>query len=191
MSALEIAAVIVSALGVWLTIRRNPACWPVNLLAVVLYGRVFFEARLYSDTLLQGMFGLFALYGWWCWRRGLGGEGKISIDRLAWVAGLWGVGAGILGSLLLGFAMARYTDAAMPWLDATLTSFSLVGQFWAARKYIASWWLWIVVDVVYCGLYLSRELYLTAGLYAFFVYLAALGLRDWTRVWRAGREQAA
>ena len=67
------------------------------------------------------------------------------------------------------------------WLDASLTGFSLVGTWWGARKYIANWWLWIVVDVVYVGEYLLKHLILTAVLYAVFVLLAMLGLRDWRR----------
>jgi len=76
--------------------------------------------------------------------------------------------------------MKHHTDASLPWLDAALTGFSLVGTWWGARKYIANWWLWIVVDVVYVGEYLFKGLDLTAGLYALFVPLAVLGLRDWT-----------
>jgi len=60
-------------------------------------------------------------------------------------------------------------------------SYSLVASWWGARKHIANWWLWIVVDIVYVGEYLYKELWVTAVLYAFFVYLAALGLRDWRR----------
>jgi nicotinamide mononucleotide transporter len=184
MSPLEIAAVVISAWAVWLTVRRLPWCWPVSLISVLLYAKVFFDARLYSDTLLQGVYGAFALYGWWEWRRGTGDDGRIRVATLT-VAG-WGIGvaAGAAGTVALGFVMARYTDAAVPWLDAGLTSFSLVAQYWAARKYLESWWMWIIVDVIYTGLFLTRALTLTAGLYAAFIVLAALGLRDWSRVLR-------
>jgi nicotinamide mononucleotide transporter len=45
-----------------------------------------------------------------------------------------------------------------------------------------------VVDVVYIGEYLLKHLILTAVLYAVFVLLAMLGLRDWRR---ALEQQAA
>ena len=63
MSALELAAVVASALGVWLTGRRAPVCWVVMVLASALYGIVFWQARLYADAALQGVFALLALYG--------------------------------------------------------------------------------------------------------------------------------
>jgi len=37
------------------------------------------------------------------------------------------------------------------------------------------------VDVIYIGEYIYKHLNLTAGLYALFVALAVLGLRDWRR----------
>jgi nicotinamide mononucleotide transporter len=81
--------------------------------------------------------------------------------------------------------MARFTDAAVPWLDAGLTSYSLVAQYWTARQRVANWWLWIGVDLVYTGLFLWKALYLTAGLYAAFVVMAVLGLRRWQGAARA------
>ena len=51
----------------------------------------------------------------------------------------------------------------------------------AARKYVASWWLWIILDVLYTGVFLYKALYLTAGLYAGFVVLAIYGLLAWQR----------
>jgi nicotinamide mononucleotide transporter len=62
-----------------------------------------------------------------------------------------------------------------------LTSYSLVASWWAARKHIANWWLWIAVDLVYIGEYVYKNLRLTAALYALLVALAVLGLRDWRR----------
>jgi len=71
--------------------------------------------------------------------------------------------------------------AALPHLDAALASYSLVASWWQARKHIASWWLWIIVDAIYIGEYIYKNLQLTAVLYAGLVALAVLGLRDWRR----------
>lgn len=80
--------------------------------------------------------------------------------------------------------------AALPYLDATLTSYSLVASWWQARKHTANWWLWIVVDLVYIGEYLYKDLWPTALLYAGLVALAVLGLRDWQRAEAATQERA-
>jgi len=77
--------------------------------------------------------------------------------------------------------MATYTDASAPWLDASLTAFSLVAQVWMAQKRLENWLLWIILDVIFVGLFIHKELYLTAGLYALFTLLAVHGWRQWQR----------
>lgn len=191
MSTLEIIAVLVNVLGVWLTARRIRWCWPVSVVAVLLYAEIFYEAKLYSDMLLQVIFAFLQGYGWWRWSTGGLDQGKVHVGRIAPGEALLGLLVGVLGAVLLGSLMATFTDAAVPWLDASLTAFSLVASVWAARKYVASWWLWIVLDVVYVGMYLFKDLHLTAGLYAGFVLLALYGLRAWTRDLREQQPRAA
>jgi nicotinamide mononucleotide transporter len=177
----ELIAAAMSAVDVWLATRRSMISWPVTILASALYGEQFRESKLYSDMLLQGIFVLFAVYGWWHWHRGLKAEGSVRVVSPGGAVLLRDAAVGAGASVLLGWWMMRHTDASLPWLDAALTCFSLVGTWWGARKYLANWWLWIVVDLIYIGEYVYKGLNLTAGLYALFVLLAALGLRDWSR----------
>ena len=53
MSGLEIFAVIISVIGVALTIKRNMWCWWFNFLAFVLYAYLFYTFKLYGETILQ------------------------------------------------------------------------------------------------------------------------------------------
>jgi nicotinamide mononucleotide transporter len=177
---IEIAGTVTTVLGIWLTTRRLLICWPVVLIADILYLAVFFHARLFSDALLQIFFVVFTLYGWWHWWRGLREEGEVRVVPLRLRGWLAGLAAGAVGSLLLGWLMVRI-GAALPHLDATLTSYSLVASWWQARKHTANWWLWIAVDMIYIGEYLYKDLRPTALLYAGLVALAVLGLREWRR----------
>lgn len=181
MSLLEIAAVLFNVAGVWLTARRILWCWPVGIVAVLLYAGIFYQSRLYSDMLLQGLFALMLAYGWRQWWRGADTGGRVAVSRLPGTTAAISLACGLFGGLALGAAMGRFTDAALPWLDALLTGFSLVASFWAARRYPASWLLWIILDLIYVGLFLYKDLRLTAALYAGFVVLAMLGWRAWRR----------
>jgi nicotinamide mononucleotide transporter len=184
MSLLELAAVLSSACGIWLVTRRAVVAWPITLLACGLYAEVFREARLYSDMLLQAVYAAFCIYGWYHWLQGLRQEGTVKVETFPWQGWLRGMVAGSIGSLLLGFLMARYTNASLPHVDASLTAFSLVAQWWTTRRYLANWLLWIAVDVIYTGVFAYKNLYLTSALYAFFVLLAMFGLRSWRRAMR-------
>jgi nicotinamide mononucleotide transporter len=181
LSWFELAAALVSAAAVWLTARRSPWCWPVGLVSVIAYAWIFVDAKLYSDTLLQIAFALLILYGWQRWRRNLDGSGHVRVADLDGRSALAHLAVGTAAALALGYAMHRWTDASLPWLDAGLTAFSLVAQWWQARRHVAAWWLWIAVDVLYVGEYVYKALPITAVLYAGFVVLAVIGLRAWRR----------
>ena len=177
---LELAGTATTVLGIWLTTRRMLICWPITLVADVLYLVVFYRAQLLSDALLQVFFVAFTLYGWWHWWRGVRQEGEVRVAPLALRSLLLALAAGAAGSFVLG-ELAKRLHAALPYLDATLASYSLVASWWQARKHTANWWLWIVVDLIYIGEYVYKDLWLTAVLYAGLTGLAVLGLRDWNR----------
>lgn len=184
MSWLELIGALVSAWAVWLAAQRRLWAFPIGLASVILYVNIFIDARLYSDALLQVVFGALIIYGWVRWLQNMGLDSRVRVaplPRSRIVAHLW---VGAVGALALGFAMHRWTDAALPWLDAALTSFSLVAQWWQDRRHTAAWWLWIVVDVIYVGEYIYKSLLITAVLYAVFVVLAVIGLRNWLQASR-------
>lgn len=177
---LEIAGFVTTLVGIWLTTRRLLICWPVVLAADFLYLAVFYRARLFSDALLQIFFVIFTVYGWWHWWRGIREDGEVRVVPLSvrnWLAGL---AVGAIGAVLLGWLMVRI-GAALPHLDAALTSYSLVASWWQARKHTANWWLWIVVNLVYIGEYVYKDLWPTAVLYLLLVILAVMGLVEWRR----------
>lgn len=181
MSPLELFAAALGVIAVWLTVKQNPWCWPIGLLMVLLYSWIFFEVKLYSDMLLQVVYAVLQLYGWWQWTRGGRQQHGRLVSRLSRGGLLLSLLIGSVGSLGLGYLMASYTDAAAPWMDAALTAFSLVAQVWMAQKRVECWPLWIALDVLFVGLFISKALYLTAALYAVFTLLAVQGWRDWRR----------
>lgn len=181
MTAFEIVAVAVSVTGIWLTATRRMLCWPVNLLACALYFKLFLDVRLYADMMLQALFGLAILYGWVAWTRGKDATGDVVVVPLRPAQALVGLAAGAIGAVAIGWFMSRYTNAALPWMDAALSSFSLVAQYWTARRHTANWLLWIVVDILYVGMFLVKGLTLTAGLYAAMIALAVIGYRQWRK----------
>jgi nicotinamide mononucleotide transporter len=152
---------------------------------VILYAVVFYDARLYSDALLQIVFAALNGYGWWRWLHTPRDSGKPQVQKPRTGGVAVHLLIGTVGAVALGALMSRYTDAALPWLDASLTAFSLVAQYWMARVYTINWPLWIAVDVVYIGMYIRKDLPLTAALYAGFIVLAAYGWREWHRAARA------
>jgi nicotinamide mononucleotide transporter len=181
MNPYEAIGVLSGIVSVYLLARERVWGWPVGLVNVALFIVVFYQARLYADAALQVVYVVLCLYGWNVWIRGGSGDGGLTPSRAPRRALLAAMALGVAASVAIGATIGRHTDASLPWVDASTTSFSLVAQWMQTRKWIENWWLWIVVDVVYVGMYVMKALYLTAGLYLVFVALAGVGLVEWRK----------
>ncbi|MEA3017528.1 MAG: nicotinamide mononucleotide transporter [Sphingomonadales bacterium] len=188
MNPIEWIAAGLGIVTVALVVTRSIWNYPFAVAMVSLYFFVFFEARLYSDALLQIFFLVINLYGWWNWLRSRHETGEVVVtaltsrQRLLWLSGT------LAASMLWGLAMARYTDAAAPVWDALIAGGSVAAQILQARRRLESWVLWIAVDIVAVPLYFSRGLIATSALYVVFLVLAAAGLFAWWKAWRARQD---
>jgi nicotinamide mononucleotide transporter len=180
-SPLELFAAVVGALSVWLSVRQNIWSWPTAIVNVVLYAIVFFEAKLYADMGLQVVYAVLSIYGWYEWLHGGEGHTELRVTRTGPALGALLTGIALAGAVLLGTLLQRATDAALPFMDSFLSSSSLVAQWMMTRKKLENWLVWILVDVLYVGMFVFKGLYLTAGLYAVFLALAVKGYLDWRR----------
>ena len=182
MSVLEIIAVLISVLGVTLTIKRHIACWVVNFIACLLYAYLFFEYQLYGETVLQTLFMGMAIYGFYQWKTTQQDTQAIVIQTLSQNKMLQQLILSMGLGLIFGLSLMQWTQASVPLLDAQLAALSLLATYWTSRKYLATWVLWIVVDLVYIGMFIYKALFLTAALYVGFVVLAYLGWREWSKI---------
>ncbi|HEX8847982.1 MAG TPA: nicotinamide riboside transporter PnuC [Gemmatimonadaceae bacterium] len=191
MSTLELFAALVGAVSVYLSVRQNIWSWPTAIVNVVLYALVFYEARLYADMGLQVVYAILSIYGWYEWLYGGEGHTELHVTRTGWRLGLVLAAIAAAGSALLGVFLHHETDAALPFMDSFLSSTSLVAQWMMTRKLLENWLVWIGVDVLYVGMFIFKNLYLTAGLYAVFLALAVKGWLDWRRSMRETPAPAA
>ena len=178
---LEIIASVFGLLCVWLTVRQNIWCWPTGLVQVLVFIAIFYQVKLYSDLILHVVYVGMQIYGWWFWLHGGKNhhEAEVTVQRpavrLGWLA------TTVIGTSAWGYGMATWTDAAVPYGDAFTTVASLCAQWMLARKQLESWFYWIAVDVAAIGIYFTKGLYVTTGLYTVFLVLATLGLISWRR----------
>jgi nicotinamide mononucleotide transporter len=178
---LELISFALAVTTVLLNIRQNHWAWLFSIASSATYAIVFFDARLYGDSGLQLVFIAASVWGWWQWLRGAG-ETKLRVTRLTrggWIRALAGWG---LAFFALSWFLKTYTNTDVPHADGFLTAGSLVGQLLLARKKVENWHVWLVVDVLYVGLYVYKDLHVTAVLYAVFVVLAARGLQSWSKL---------
>ena len=182
MSTTEMAGFVLALVMVVCSIKELHWSWPLAIASSALYFFVFKNSLLYGEAGLQFVFAALALWGWWQWlRKGEDAQPALVIQRLStrgWSLVL------IISALLwpsLALLLQHFTDSDVAWFDALPTALSLVGQVLLGRKYIENWLVWVAVNVVSVALFVHKELWLTALLYALFSAMSVWGWRAWQR----------
>ena len=190
MNWLEPTAVAAGIVSVYLSVKQKIWSWPTALVNVSLYFVVFREQKLYADMGLQLIYFALSLYGWYEWLYGGENRTELRVSRAGPGMALTLAAIAVVGVAILGTLFARFTDAALPYVDSATATTSLVAQWMMTRKVLENWAVWIAVDVVYVGMFIYKHLYLTSGLYAGFLVLAVMGHVQWRRSYRADRAAA-
>lgn len=186
MNPVEIAASLLGLANIALLVRRSVWNFPFALASVACTGVVLYGTRLYAETGLQVFFFAANLWGWWLWLRSKGTEDSgVPVGWMSGTARATWIGVTATLSLSLGWILHRFTDAALPFADSAVAGASIAAQILLSLRRIENWVLWVVIDVVAVWLYATRGLPLLAGLYAAFLLMSVMGLREWTRAARA------
>jgi len=176
----EVVAFITGVLCVALAAFNNIWNWPIAIVSVGFYIYVYFMQHLYANTGLQVYFMLMNVYGWYYWSKVPPSDEKAWVSRISRAEIIYATIAVIIFTVFLG-SVLKYTSASFPYLDSFCAACSLVGQVFLARRILENWLIWIFVDIIYVGILVSKQLDLTAILYAIYVPLAIWGYYDWRR----------
>ena len=175
---LELVAVIASAIGVWLGTTGKRIMWPWYGLSGVLYGWLFLNYDLYASASLQLVFIAAAVWGWFGW-----GPQGASSRNLSWTLRVSLVSAGtVIWLLITPFLVSLGAAAARP--DAFGLVFSVIAQVLMVLQFRENWIAWLVVNIVYVGLYWSQDLKFTSLLYVAFAAIALRGWINWQKLQR-------
>jgi nicotinamide mononucleotide transporter len=180
MDITEVLGFVTGGWAVWLTVKQNIWNWPIGIANSAFYLIVFFQSRLYADMSLQGLYVVLGFLGWYWWLRGGKSHAQLHASRTRPVLG---ASLGVLliaGTWGMTSFLTRVNDSA-PFLDALTTVLSLIAQFMLTRKLYENWFVWITADVIYIGLYIYKDLYLTSLLYAIFMAMCVAGAIQWRR----------
>lgn len=176
-SYLEIVAVILALVYVFLAARQNIWCWPCALLSTAIYTYLFWEVSLPFHVLLNVYYMLMAIYGWRQWQGGGAQVSKVkswSAQRhLLWISLL------VIGSLVLSAGASSVFDEQYLYLDAFITVFSVFTTVLVAHKVRENWLYWIVIDLVSAYLFFAKGLALTGLLFMLYTFFAFYGYLQW------------
>jgi nicotinamide mononucleotide transporter len=178
---LELAANGFVAVSILLAGRNNVHTWWTGIVGCTLFGVLFARNRLYADVALQVFFVATSAVGWWKWKRGDHGD-PLPITHASAENLMWTVPLGVVATAAYGALLHFTTNAYAPFLDSAVLVFSIIGQVLMMQRRVENWAFWLLVNSIAAPLYLSRDLVLTAVLYAGFWINAVVSWRSWYRL---------
>jgi nicotinamide mononucleotide transporter len=179
MNTLEIIGFVSGFAGVFLTVKKNKWCFPIGIINVIISCFLFYESRLYADSLQQLVYIPLLIVGWLNWNKNLNEE--FIVQRLKRSEGILYLSSSLLTGILLGFILKTYSNASFPWIDSMATAASFLAQYLIAKKKIENWIIWIAVNIVYITIYIQKDLQLYSVLYCVYLLLAIQGFYQWRK----------
>jgi len=179
---IEITAVILAILYLVLAVKQNILCWVAGIMSSVLYFFIMQSAGLYMEAYLQVFYVVMGFYGFSQWRAGDTNNTIFVVNTWSKYQHLTAISIILALSFLSGFLLERFTDAALPFLDALVTWGAVVATYMVAKKLLENWIYWFVIDATSIYLFISRDLWLTAILFMIYIIIIYFGYQSWSKI---------
>lgn len=182
---LQLSGIVLGVLYLWLEYRADIRLWIVGLIMPVVHGILYYRSGLYADCSMQTYYVLAGLYGWGVWQRNKAGAAqkqkilRIGHTPLRIVPIL--LTAYICAHIGIYLLLVRFTDSSVPFWDSFTTALSIIAMWMLSRKLVEQWLVWLLVDLTTVGLYIYKEIPLTACLYLLYSALAVFGYYRWRK----------
>ena len=171
---------ILALATVGFAVRRHIWTWPVQIASCVLLFGANVSVHLGGNAARQVALGVMAGYG-----GGGGGAGRRGGSTCRCASRPGGNGScwsarSRLGTVAFASLLSATPASWAPWPDAYIFIGSLAATFAQARGWVEFWVVWVLVDVVGVPLAVSNGLVVSGAVYAVFLGMCLLGIRDWT-----------
>lgn len=201
MSYIEFFGTLLNLATVYLVMKKNILSWPIGIVAVVLFGALFYQLNLYADLFEQGYYLITGFVGWYAWTKTRPKKDEEIVvlrntckQNLTWIAGI------ATGTIVFTYAMSNIhlwlprlfpEPASLALLDTWTTVMSFAAQLLLIQKRLENWVLWIIVDIIGIGLYFYKGVPFVALLYLLFLVMATNGLITWHKTWKGEENERA
>tara|TARA_B100000945_G_scaffold112007_1_gene88732 strand:+ start:385 stop:963 length:579 start_codon:yes stop_codon:yes gene_type:complete len=185
----EIIAVITAILYLMLAAREDVKCWYAAIISSALYFYIMYKAGLLMEAYLQIFYIIMALYGWLNWTNLVTFNKENKIRVWDYLTHLLAIGIIISLALVSGLLLEKYTNAALPFIDALTTWGAIVTTYMVAQKILENWIYWFVIDTISIYLFMSRGLYITSILFFIYLIIICFGYASWKKKYKAANDQ--
>ena len=179
---LDITTTALGLAYILLEYKASVWMWVVGFMMQSLGIVLYYQKGLYADCGMEFYYLAMTVYGFVAWMRHSSKKQDLPIRHMPKKTAFVWLGIAAVIWLVIWYLLTNFTDSRVPILDAFTTAFSIVGIWALARKYLEQWFVWIVVDIVTCGLYFYKDIPFKASLYGLYVVIAIFGYLKWRKM---------
>ena len=184
LSGWEIFAALLGMAYITFAARESQWCWPIAFISTLIYTTLFWEDQLPMQALLNFYYMGMAIYGYTLWRRHGPTKDKLVITSWPWTKQLTFITIATVLSLITAYYLEVTETSQNPYLDASVTIFSMINTWLMANKVLQNWLYWIVIDGAAIVLYAQSGYYATVILFSIYTILAFIGFLSWQKLYR-------
>lgn len=178
-----LAQIVSSALGLsgtYLLTKGDGKGWLLYAAMAVGSAAVYLQARLYGSFLVQLVFLVIQLVGFWRWLSGQSKDMRATSRRMNAREAAGTVGVWILGMASVGYFF-QHRGGRLPYLDGFGATGQILGQLTMIAGHPECWIVYMVVNLTYIALNVQSKLYVFTALYCLYMSVAYRGWRQWNK----------
>lgn len=158
--------------------------WPLSIAMPLCYILVYYNAGLYADVVICIYYVLAGAYGWMYWAVKGKNKSEHKISKIPNSKIYQLLIMMMLCMVVVIYLLNRYTDSNIVFWNSLAFSLSAIALWMLSRRYVEQWLVWVIVDLINCCIYFSKELYPTAILFGIYSVMALFGYMKWLKIMR-------
>jgi nicotinamide mononucleotide transporter len=181
---IEIVGAMVGLIYLYLEYKASFWLWSAGIFMSLFYVYIYYHGKFYADMATYTYYLGANVYGLILWKKGSQNSHKeevgfshVSKKKIPLLTAIL-----LLLWLAIYIILSEFTDSPVALGDSFTTALSVIAMWLMAKKHVDHWLLWIVVNVISCGLYIWKGLYPTAVLFVVYTVVSVLGYFRWKRM---------
>ena len=185
---IEIVAVVTGLLSVWFSKKINVLVFPIGIISVLLYVFIFIKNELYANAVINFIYFLISVFGWWNWRKSTRqrdnettsqrDDGELKVTFLNGKENI--IVYSLFTITFLSIVIFSNSVIAIK-LDYITSAAGLIAMMLTSLKKVENWIFYLFADIVLIPLCIYNGLYLTSLQYVAYTILAIMGLISWSK----------
>ena len=185
-TSLELIAVVMGIISVWLSKKENIWVYPVGLINTTIYTYLSFNYHLGGEASVNFYYTVMNVYGWILWAKKTETQEHLlkitfSTKKEWWYQILFFGAFYWVIYFSLVYLKANFWDGAIPWADALASASAFTGMWLMTRKKVESWYWWIFTNICSIPLYFAKGLVFTSVYYFILLIMAFGGWAAWRK----------